>query len=97
MSGGGEETKAEGGKPWTKDKRKNRAVKLAGSEGTGKKGWQRVWLDSQSAKEVIRDTIQSRSNVSQLCLPAFALNALPASASSASGIREMGWYVKGTC
>lgn len=34
------------------------AVKLTASEGTGKEGWQRVWFDSQSAKEVTRDTLQ---------------------------------------
>lgn len=80
-----------------KGQEKEQAVKLAESEGTGKKGWQRVWLDIQSAEELIRHTIQPRSNASQLCLPAFALNALPASASSAFGVRETGWYVQSRC
>lgn len=72
------------------DKEKEQAVKLTGGEGTGKKEWQEVGLDNQSAEEVVRDTVQSKSNASQLCLPAFALNALPASASSACGVREAG-------
>lgn len=80
-----------------KGQEKEQAVKLSGSEGIGKKGWQRVLLDSQPAEEVIRDTVQSRSYTSQLCLPAFALNALPASASSTCGVREMGWYVQSRC
>lgn len=73
-----------------KGQEKEQAVKLAESEGIGKKGWQRVWFERQPGEEVIRDTVQYRSNASQLCLPAFALNALPASASSASELRETG-------
>jgi len=47
-------------------------AKLAGSEETESKGWQRVWLDSRSAEQVTRDTAQSKHNVSRFCLPAFA-------------------------
>lgn len=50
-----------------------------------------------NAEEVIRNTVQSSSNASELCLLAFALNALPASANSACGVREMGWYVQSRC
>lgn len=71
-----------------KGQQKEQTVKQAGSEGAGKKGWQSVWLDSQSAEQVIRDRVLPRSSANLLCLPAFALNALPASASSACGPRE---------
>lgn len=60
------------------------AVKLAGREVTGRKGWQRVWLDSWSTEEVTRDMEQCQS----VLPPCFCLNELPASASSASGARE---------
>lgn len=66
---------------------KEEAVKVAGSEGTGLNGWQRVCFAGRSAEEVTRDTGPAQAH--QLAFPSCSsLNAVPAAASSAAGARD---------